>query len=223
MIVESNAGVTLAGGAPFSAGELARSRRFAPLLVAADGGADRLLRLGAEPEAVIGDFDSITAEARARLAGRLFPIGEQMTTDFDKALRSIAAPFVLGLGFAGARADHGLAVLNTLVRSPQKRCFILSGSDVSFLAPADLTLRLPVGSRVSLFPMGDVGGQSEGLRWPIEGLRFAPDGMIGTSNEVCATRVRLRFDAPRMLVILPVRSLAAVLRGFGLLFDARAG
>ena len=129
---------------------------------------------------------------------------------------------MLGLGFAGARADHGLAVLNALVRHPDRRCLILSGSDVSFLAPVTLRLRLPLGSRLSLFPMGPVRGQSLGLRWPIAGIDFAPDGMIGTSNEVSGPVVDLTFDAPRMLVILPVRSLPAVLRGFGLLSDARA-
>ncbi len=221
MIVESNSGVTLAGGAPFTGAELARARRFAPYLVAADGGADRLLRLNAEPEAVIGDFDSISPEARQKLQGRLFPIDEQITTDFDKALRSIAAPFILGLGFAGARADHGLAVLNSLVRHPDKRCFILSGSDVSFLAPRSLRLQLPVGSRLSLFPMGAVSGQSEGLKWPIDGLHFAPDAMIGTSNQVSTPDVSLTFDAAKMLVIVSVRYLPAVLRCFGLLNAVR--
>ena len=222
VIVESQSGVTLAGGAPFSGRELARARRFAPVLVAADGGADRLLRLGAEPQAVIGDFDSISLPAKTLLADCLFPISEQITTDFDKALLSITAPFVLGLGFAGARADHGLAVLNALVRHQDRRCLILSGSDVSFLAPLALRLRLPVGTRLSLFPMGSVRGQSRGLRWPIAGIDFAPDGMIGTSNEVSDPQVDLTFDAARMLVILPVRSLPAVLRGFGLLSDAPA-
>ena len=222
MIVETKDGVTLAGGAPFSARDLARARRFAPCLIAADGGADRLLRLGADPQAVIGDFDSISPQARDRLAGRLFPIEEQVTTDFDKALRSIAAPFVLGLGFAGARADHGLAVFNSLVRHPGQRCLILSGSDVVFLAPRSLHLILPLGMRLSLFPMGSVSGQSTGLRWPINGLRFAPDGMIGTSNEVSAADVRLNFDADRMLVIVPVTALPAVLRGLGLLSGAHA-
>ena len=219
-IVDSLEGVTLAGGAPFSAALLARARSFAPRIVGADGGADRLLRLGAEPEAVIGDFDSISPAAQVRLKDRLFPIAEQDSTDFDKALRMINAPFVLGLGFDGARIDHGLAVMNALTRHPTKRCFILGSRDVTFLAPPDLALALPKGSRLSLFPMGAVQGTSEGLRWPINGLRFAPDGMIGTSNAVTGP-VRLRFEAPKMLVILPVRSLPAVLRGFGLLSSAR--
>lgn len=212
MLVASSQGVTLAGGGRFSAALLAQARAIAPRLVAADSGADRLLGLGAEPEAVIGDLDSISPAARARLAGRLHLIAEQVTTDFDKALRSIAAPFVLGLGFAGQRLDHGLAVLNTLVRHPDRRCLILSGSDVTFLAPLSLDLNLPKGSRLSLFPMGAVQGESEGLRWPLQDLAFAPDGIIGTSNEVCGP-VRLRFSAALMLVILPRSAVGAALGG----------
>ena len=214
VIVESLQGVTLAGGGPFGKALLARASAVAPVIVGADGGADRLLRLGAEPVAVIGDFDSITKAAQKRLAGRLFPIEEQETTDFDKALRSIKAPFVLGLGFAGARLDHGLAVLNALVRQPAQRCVLLSPQDVCFLAPLELQLDLPKGSRISLFPMGAVTGESAGLRWPIKGLSFAPDGIIGTSNEVVGP-VRLRFSQQRMLVILPIRSLAQALNGLG--------
>ena len=216
VIVATLQGVTLAGGGPFGKAALSRALRFAPVIVGADGGADRLLQLNVMPQAVIGDLDSISDNARLTLADRLFPIAEQETTDFDKALRSIKAPFVLGLGFAGARLDHGLAVLNALVRQPDRRCLILGPKDLTFLAPRDLTLQLPIGSRLSLFPMGAVSGNSIGLRWPIKGLNFAPDGTIGTSNEVSSNQVQLRFDAHKMLVTVPLRALAAVLAGLGL-------
>jgi thiamine pyrophosphokinase len=221
VIVQSTAGVTLAGGGRFSLKLLAMARKIAPRVVAADGGADRLLRLGLEPEAVIGDFDSISKAARRRLEGRLFPIAEQATTDFDKALRSVDAPFVLGLGFSGARLDHGLAVLNGLVAHPTRRCLILGSQDVTFLAPRNLQLDLPRGSRLSLFPMGAVAGTSAGLKWPLQGLQFAPWGMIGTSNEVTGP-VRLEFGADLMLVILPLSALAAALDGLGMT-GVRAG
>lgn len=217
VIVESLQGITLAGGGPFGQAALRRALQFAPRIVGADGGADRLLQLGATPEAVIGDMDSISAAAQQQLQGRLFPIPEQETTDFDKALRSVSAPFVLGLGFAGARLDHSLAVLNTLARHPQQRCVIIGGKDITFLAPPNLTLCLRVGTRFSLFPLGSVRGHSEGLLWPIAGLEFAPGGLIGTSNAVSAPIVRLRFDAARMLVILPSSALPAVLHGLGVL------
>lgn len=215
-IVQSSLGITLVGGAPLTRAALARSLAVAPRLVAADGGADRLMRRGFRPEAVIGDLDSISDATRVALGDTVHHIPEQDTTDFDKALRSISAPFVLGLGFSGARLDHGLAVLNALVRHPDRRCLILGQGDVTFLAPPEIDLTLPVGSRLSLFPLRAVTGRSTGLRWPIDGLAFAPDAMIGTSNEVSARRVRLAFDAPGMLVILPQRALQAVLRGLSL-------
>ena len=96
------------------------------------------------------------------------------------------------------------------------RVDVYKRQDVTFVAPRQMNLTLPVGTRMSLFPMGTVTGESVGLRWPINGLHFAPDGRIGTSNEVAASQVSLRFDADRMLVILPLRQLSAVLRGLGL-------
>lgn len=211
-IVESLRGITLVGGGPVSRRDLRASLLRAPCLVAADGGADRALAAGLCPEAVIGDFDSISDAARAAIpAGRLYPIAEQETTDFDKALRSVVAPFVLALGFSGARMDHGLAVFNALVQHPARACLVVGPQDVVFLCPPKVTLRLRVGDRLSLFPMGPVSGESSGLRWPVKGLEFAPDGRIGTSNEVSASEVRLAFDVARMLVILPRARLDAAL------------
>ena len=212
-IVQSTDGVTLAGGGPFSARDLALALARAPVPVAADGGADRLLRLGVTPQAVIGDMDSISDAARAVIpADHLHRIAEQVTTDFDKALRGIKAPLVLALGFAGARLDHGLAAMSTLIARAERRCILIGPKDVAFAAPARLTLALQPGAPLSLFPMAVVTGRSVGLEWPIDGIRFAPDGMIGTSNRVTARRVVLEFDQTGMLVILPRRRLDAVIR-----------
>jgi thiamine pyrophosphokinase len=60
--------------------------------------------------------------------------------------------------------------------------------------------------------MASVTGRSAGLEWPIAGIDFAPDGMIGTSNRVGARRVVLEFDRRGMLVILPRRRLDAAIR-----------
>jgi thiamine pyrophosphokinase len=164
------------------------------------------------PAAVIGDFDSLSAAARVVIPeDRQHVIAEQDTTDFDKALRSIAAPFVLALGFSGARIDHGLAVFNAMLRHSGKTCILLGEQDAVFVCPPQITLKMQVGDRFSLFPMGAVSGESSGLRWPVSGIAFAPDGQIGTSNMVSAPLVHLGFDAPRMLVILPRQRLDAVL------------
>lgn len=220
-VVESRVGVTLIAGGPCGARDLAMALKRAPCLVAADGGADRALALGAEPQAVIGDFDSVSAAARARLgADRLFHVPEQETTDFDKALSRIAAPFVLALGGQGGRVDHALAVLSGLVRhqaqvAGQMPCLLLGRQDVILAAPPRLDLRLRAGDRLSLFPLAPVMGESRGLVWPINGLRLTPEGRIGTSNRVAEGPVSLEFDSPGMLLILPRARLDAALAALG--------
>ena len=183
---------------------------LAPHIVAADGGADTALIEGMMPDAVIGDFDSLSDSARDCIPEeRLHEISEQDSTDFDKCLRSIQAPLLIGVGFSGARQDHQLAAYNTLVRHPDQRCILLGRNELVFLCPPSLELNLPPETRVSLFPMGAVEGVSDGLKWPIAGLNFAPDGRVSTSNQTTG-RVHLSLTAPKMLVILPETVLEAV-------------
>ncbi|MDQ7071484.1 MAG: thiamine diphosphokinase [Rhodobacterales bacterium] len=208
-IVHEMEPVTLVGGGPCDDRDIRMAVEIAPIVVAADGGAGRALACDLMPKAVIGDLDSIDQGTRRRLGRRVHRIAEQDTTDFDKALRHIIAPLVIGVGFSGGRLDHQLAVLNGLVGNPDKRCVLIGAQDIVFLAPSVLELDLPVGSRISLFPMARMRGTSQGLRWAIDGVDFAPDGRIGTSNEVSGP-VRLSFEAATMLVILPVAALAVV-------------
>jgi thiamine pyrophosphokinase len=214
-IVDSAEPVTLVGGGAASLADLAEARKLAPRLVAADGGARLCLAAGLAPEAVIGDMDSLDAASAAQLpAGALHRIAEQDSTDFDKALRSIRAPLVLGVGFLGDRVDHQLAALNRLVARPGRAVILLDRADVICHLPPELTLALAPGARVSLFPMAAVTGRSEGLAWPIDGLDFAPDARVGTSNAATGP-VRLRMDGPGMLLLLPrdcLTTLAAALR-----------
>jgi thiamine pyrophosphokinase len=204
--------VTLVGGGAANTEDLKAILAISPFLVAADGGAVLADRAGVVPDAVIGDFDSIPAPLLAKLPqNRLHRIAEQDSTDFDKALRNIVAPLVLAVGFTGARVDHQLATFHTLVRHPDRLCVVIGAQDIVCLAPPDITLDLASGDIVSLFPMGSVSGRSEGLRWPIEGLKFAPDQRIGTSNQATGP-VRLRFDAPRMLLILPRHAIPLLVR-----------
>ena len=216
-IVHDSEPITLLGAGCFGDDALTSALSIGPILVAADGGAKLALEKGHMPQAVIGDFDSLDADSRAAIPeNRLHYIPEQETTDFEKCLTRISAPLILGVGFAGARLDHELAALNALVRHPHKRCILIGADDITFLAPPDIKLDLPGGSRLSLFPFGRVNGTSDGLRWPIKGLKFAPDGRIGTSNEVTGP-LTLRFDAPKMLMLLPRQALGAVAKALAAL------
>ncbi|SDI66614.1 thiamine pyrophosphokinase [Aliiruegeria lutimaris] len=211
VIVSESCAVTLLGGGKVNLKDLREALRLAPSLVAADGGATFAMENGFAPVAVIGDMDSIPVRIRADVpVGRFHEVSDQDSTDFDKALRNIDAPLILGVGFLGRRVDHQLANFNVLARRFDRRCILVGKHDVVFAAPCELELPLAPLSRVSLFPMAPVSGRSRGLNWEIDGLDMTPNGVIGTSNHVRAGHggpVSLAFDRPGMLVIVPRASL----------------
>lgn len=204
--------ITLIGGGDVGPGDLELALTRAPTLVAADGGAETALRAGHDPVAVIGDLDSLSSETRASIpADRIFEVREQDSTDFDKALRSCAAPLVLAVGFLGGRVDHQLAALSTLLGQADRACILIGAQEIIFHVPPKLELELNAGDIVSLFPLAPVTGGSAGLQWPIDGLRLTPGGRIGTSNRALGP-VRLDLDGPGLLMITPRGSLDAVMQ-----------
>ena len=210
MAVDTPDAVTLVGGGALIRADLERALALGPVLVAADGGANSLKAFGHLPERVIGDMDSLDPDLRAHLGDRVLHVPDQDSTDFDKCLKRIAAPVVIGVGFDGARLDHTLAAMTSLVWHGRARVVLLCAEDICFLAPPQISLTLEPGARVSLFPMAPVTGRSTGLHWPIDGLQFSPADTIGTSNRADQARVALSFDAPGMLVLLERNSLEQV-------------
>ncbi|TJZ93984.1 thiamine diphosphokinase [Paracoccus gahaiensis] len=207
-------GVTVIGGGAVASEDLDGALAVAPLLVAADGGADRAHDLGRAPDWVIGDLDSISDAARARVpGGRLLEVAEQDSTDFAKCLGRIDAPLIMAVGFAGLRLDHTLAALTALVQPEAPRVVMLASEDVILACPARIDLPLPAGTRVSLFPMGPARGTSRGLEWPIDGIEMTPGGRVGTSNRALGP-VSLRIEGP-MLLMLPRDCLGVVLGALG--------
>lgn len=211
VIVHSKSPVTLLGAGTSTQDFVVEALKYAPFLVAADGGVNVAVSMKLVPDAVIGDLDSASIEALSVVPeARIWTVTEQETTDFEKCLARIEAPYILAVGFAGSRLDHLLAVFTALTRYVARNCLVISEEEVIFVAPRALTLDLALGTRVSLFPLGPVRGTSEGLEWPIAGLDFAPDGRIGTSNRVTGP-VKLSFDEEKMLVLLPRDCLGAAI------------
>ncbi|KUJ79890.1 thiamine diphosphokinase [Ruegeria profundi] len=213
-IVRSDEPIALIGGGQLGPDDLNLTLIRVNTVVAADRGAVPVMDSGLMPDAVIGDFDSLDGAYRDRIpADRLFPISEQESTDFDKTLRNVVAPLVLGVGFLGGRLDHQLAVLNSLVRLPDRPCILLGEREVVFHAPPRIELNLTPGDVVSLFPFQTVTGRSRGLEWPIDELVLEPTGRVGTSNRALA-KVELSVDAPGLLMMVPRDALDEVMRAF---------
>lgn len=207
--------VTVVGGGALDRRMVETARRHAPVLVAADGGADRLAEMRLDPHAVIGDMDSVADPERWRNGPASFVhLAEQESTDFEKCLYATVAPLYLGVGFTGRRIDHTLAVLHALLTYRDRRIVLLGEDEVSALAPAGRNLRLAVtpGSRVSVFPLRPVTAvRSRGLEWPVDGLALAPGSRIGTSNRASQPVIEMEFDGPGALVMVEPEALGALI------------
>lgn len=211
--------VTLVGGGVLTFDMLDDAMPIAPEIVAADGAADRLQDLGVEPNAVIGDMDSIKdASAWEEGKAAFLHLPEQDSTDFEKCLYATEAPFYLAAGFTGARVDHTLAVFHALLCYPKKRVILLGEEEVIFAMPPrrEMSFEVVPGATVSFYPMSPSKGlRSSGLQWPIEGLSMAAGSQIGTSNRAVSGRISAEFSEAGVLAMLPRRFLGEVLQGLG--------
>jgi thiamine pyrophosphokinase len=152
-------------------------------LVGADGGADSIVAAGLKPEAIIGDFDSLADPMSWLGKTRLMQIGEQLTTDFEKALYSTRAAVTVALGMTGKRFDHTLAALDAVARYASRNVILVDEEDVALVLDGAFSFVVAPGERVSVHPLAPVTFQrSEGLKYPLDALTLAPGVRTGTSN-----------------------------------------
>ena len=188
----------LANGEPPSETLLARLAAEHDLFLAADGAALTAVRLGARPDLVSGDFDSLDLDAaRAALPDAEFlPTPDQNQTDLEKAL-GIAlergATEITVAGAAGGRIDHTLGNFCLLLRWREKRpdlpvTFVEEGSEVRAVT-GSLVLETEPGDAVSLLSYDGAATVSiSGVRWPLHQHPLAM-GVGGLLNEATAAQV----------------------------------
>ncbi|GBD22376.1 Thiamine pyrophosphokinase [bacterium HR29] len=177
----------------------------ADVVVAADGAADKALAAGIEPDVVIGDLDSVSGEARARLGpDRLLEDDDRYRTDLEKAIawaigRGCTAVDVAGFG--GGRADHALANLSVLVLFRGQASIRLVDDQFEVrLVDGEARVEAEPGTVVSLVAIGTCRGvTTENLRWNLHDatLRFSP---LGVHNEVEASPASVRVREGDLLL-----------------------
>ena len=210
-IFASDSPVVLVGAAPIQIGTALKALPDSWPVIAADGGADVLLKIGRRPNLVIGDMDS---------AGPLpddlpqLPLAGQDDTDFEKCLARIEAPLIVGLGFLEGRLDHTLSALHALMGLPHDRPVMLIGdSDVMLRLRGDIRFATEASQRVSVWPLGRQRFRSStGLHWPLDDLEMAAGEMVGTSNRATGDEVAISAgDGDGFAVLMPRSATGALI------------
>jgi thiamine pyrophosphokinase len=193
----------------------ARWLDVADLVIAADGGATTLERLGRRPDRLVGDLDSTPPALVARLEAAGVPVERHPTdkeaTDTELALaaaRAAGASEIVVIGaLGGARLDHELANL-LLLADPS-----LDGRDVRIVSGGTsvrlvqgtgaLVLGGSSGDLVSLLPIGGdaAGVTTTGLRWGLHGATLPIGASRGISNEIVTAPASVSLEDGILLIV----------------------
>lgn len=180
----------------------------ADVLLAADGGANHLARIGLRPAAVIGDLDSINTSTRAWLGeGAMIERPDQDRTDLDKATeyafkdRDVHGLTVLAA--IGGRADHDLGNLGLLARLALGQRFIFEGDAHRTVATcSELKLESVPGETWSFWTYDPaIRVTIDGVRWPIENASLDAGGRPSISNIAVAEQIRIEVEGGSVVVM----------------------
>jgi len=185
--------------------------RQAHRVLAADGGANHLARIGVRPEAVVGDLDSLRPGVRAWVGeDRIVHRPDQEHTDLDKALEYVAASGqvdeITVLAATGGRLDHAMENLGLLGRWARRggpRVELLDGHHRISAVAGAREFATRGGQGLSLLPLGSCATVTvQGVRWPLTGEPLDLAGRTGVSNLALGERVTVSVTGGVLLVFV---------------------
>ncbi len=189
--------LVIANGLLPAAEILAACAARAEVIICADGGANRARAAGLEPQYIVGDFDSVTADTRrAYASARFIYRPSQHATDLEKTLAFALEQEIqhaLLVGITGLRFDHQLVNINIA----EKFCDRLTleiyddfgiGSFIHATdRPARARFESFAGQQISLLAFRRVRGiVTEGLKYPLQQEDLEWGVRDGLSNEALA-------------------------------------
>jgi thiamine pyrophosphokinase len=181
-------------------------------IIAADGGANHLMKMGILPEIVIGDLDSVDEDTLFELTSAEVRI-EQYSEDKDETDIELALSYaielrptsILIIGALGGRLDQTLANLSILTDPtlPGIDIRLDDGVEEAFFCRKQAEVRGRSGDIVSLIPWhGPVEGvTTEGLRWPLYSEMLYPDKSRGVSNAMLKDGASIRIQLGLLLIV----------------------
>ncbi len=178
----------------------------ASLVVCADGGANIALRFGLQPDAIVGDMDSIHAQAFVKF--RKITIVEDHddnTTDLEKAIRWVISQkieLITVVGATGKRLDHSVGNLGVLVKfhSDAQINFVDDRGELEFVG-RELRFEAKKGTTVSLIPVTRCEGVTTiGLEYALKNECLELGVREGTSNKVTGSPVVITVEQGNLLL-----------------------
>ena len=177
--------------------ELSRNK----LVVAADGGADRLLEYEILPDKVIGDLDSISDKTATKLEDWLILNKDIQKTDLEKAVEYAierGSKKIQIVGWSGGRIDHTIAALGLAFDSRIE----LIDDNFTVKCISDLEIiEDEKGTLFSLIAVPEARVSIAGARWELDHEKLKMGGR-GIHNEIGESgKVEIQRHSGNILLI----------------------
>ena len=178
--------------------------------VAADGGANLLLKSKYVPDTVVGDFDSIEPKTREQMPNsKYLHIPEQDTNDADKAVRhclKLGFKEIHLLGADGGRQDQFLSGLEILFKySEQARLIAWTQLERMEFINRIWEEKIAPGTTLSILPVfgGAKGIVTKGLKYALNNQDLIPGkSPSGVSNLVVSNPVSFNIKKGMLLLVV---------------------
>ena len=175
-------------------------------IVCCDGAVDKLLQLGYEPSAIVGDCDSISGELFERYRHIIYPDKDDEYNDLNKALRYYIGRGVSKialLGGFGLREDHALANIGIMMMFAEEKAMeLLMVTDYGIFSPAFKTASFSSypGQQISVFSFSkDTELTFSGLKYPVVRRKFE-HLWEGSLNEALSNNFTVEFESGKVLI-----------------------
>ncbi len=183
--------------------------------VAADGGANLLIKSKYVPDAVVGDFDSLDTKTREQMPNTKFlHIPEQDTNDADKAVHhclKLGFKEINLLGADGGRQDQFLSGLEILFKySEQARLISWTQLERMEFINRVWEEKIVPGTTISVLPVfgGAQGIVTKGLKYSLKNQDLIPGkSPSGVSNLVVSNPVSVNIKKGRLLLVVQHKEL----------------
>lgn len=176
-------------------------------IICCDGAAEKLLRFGLEPDAIVGDLDSLAFQLKQKFSDKIIHVSEQESNDLSKAFRycrSQGYDNVVILGATGKREDHTLGNLSLLTVYAEELPNIRMITDHGefFVIFEGGTFPAVKGEQISIISLDGnlIIRSSENLKYPIKNLKLSY-WYQATLNEASAENFTLVFEPHHPVLI----------------------
>ncbi len=178
--------------------------RKADHIICCDGSAENLIAANLEPEAIIGDLDSLNPLISERFADRLFRDSDQDTNDLTKAIKwciNKRYKEIVILGATGKREDHTIGNISLLTEYARdiRVTMVTDTGTLKPLLKSGVVKCFP-GQQVSIFSINpETEITSIGLKYPLENLKLK-NWWMATLNEAEGDSFEIIFNGGPLII-----------------------